>query len=157
MACRGAGETHLIGRKPAPGTTTTKTTTTTTAPNTPSDERGARERDLIRKSARFLDSAKIGAKVGPDGAVSEETVLFEEGQPVYFTLKLRESPPGLQTHVVWFDPKNKELGKELHQMNGAKSVTFAMIKPLAPGVYRVEGYWGGNFAAEKTFEVMKKR
>lgn len=131
-----------------------------TTTNKPSNERRVKEKDLVRPgSGRFLDSAKLGTKLGADGSVAEETFAFPQGQPIYFTLNLRESPAGLQTHVVWLDDKGKELGKELHQMNGAKSVTFAMKTPLAPGIYRVEGYWGGNFAAEKTFEVVaaKKR
>ena len=131
-----------------------------TTTNKPSNERRVKEKDLVRPgTGRFLESAKLGAKVGADGSVAEETFAFVEGQPVYLTLNLRESPPGLQTHAVWLDDKGKELGKELHAMNGAKTVTFAMTKPLAPGLYRVEGYWGGNFAAEKTFQVVgpKKR
>jgi hypothetical protein len=125
-----------------------------TTTNMPSDERKVKENDLIRKSARFLDSAKIGTALGPDGGVAEETFTFAEHQPVYFTMNLRESPAGLQTHATWLDAKGKELVTEIHPMNGAKRVTFAMKTPLAPGVYRVEGYWGGNFAAEKTFEVV---
>jgi hypothetical protein len=131
-----------------------------TTTNKPSDERRAKEKDLVRPGTwRFLESAKLGTKLGADGAVAEETFAFPQGQPIYFTLNLRESPVGLQTHVVWLDAKDKQLGKELHPMNGAKTVTFAMKTPLEPGVYRVEGYWGGNFAAEKTFEVVaaKKR
>ena len=40
-------------------------------------------------------------------------------------------------------------------MKGAKTVTFAMKPKLAPGHYRVEGWWGGNLAAEKTFEIKR--
>ena len=128
-----------------------------TTTNIPTDERNAREKDLIRKSARFLDSAKLGTKLAADGSVAEETARVVEGQPVYFTMNLRESPVGLQTHVVWKNAKGVELAKEIHPMNGAKSVTFAMTKPLPPGAYKVEGYWGGNFADEKMFEVEKKK
>jgi len=147
FACQGEAPTTTTAQKKVVHVTTT---------NVPSNERGKKENDLVRPSLRFLDSAKIGTKLGPDGAVAEETFLAEAGQPVYLTLNLRESPAGLQTHAVWLDDKGKELGKELHQMNGAKTVTFAMKKKLAPGVYRVEGYWGGNLAAEKTFEVQKR-
>ena len=58
-----------------------------TTTNIPSDERKVKENDLIRKSARFLDSAKIGTALGPDGGVAEETLTFAERQPVYFTLQ----------------------------------------------------------------------
>lgn len=125
-----------------------------TTTNIPSNERGVKEKDLVRPSLRFVEASKLGTKLGADGTVADESLLVAEGQAVYLTLNLRESPVGLQTHVIWYDTKGKELAKELHPMNGAKTVTFAMTKPLAPGVYRVEGYWGGNLAAEKTFEVL---
>jgi hypothetical protein len=127
-----------------------------TTTNIPSDARNAKENDLIRPTGRFLQSSRLGTKLGADGAVAEESATFGEGEPVYLTLSLRESPAGLQTHAVWLDAGNREIGKELHPMNGAKVVTFAMTKRLAPGRYRVEGYWGGNVAADKTFEVVAR-
>lgn len=130
---------------------------TNTTTNAPSNERRARENDLIEPTRKFLDSAKLGAKLGPDGAVAQESHQFVEGQPIYFTMNISESPVGLQTRASWLDEHGKEIVTELRRMNGAKTATFAMTKRLAPGVYRVEGYWGGNFAAEKVFEVVKKR
>ena len=136
--------------------TTSKTGHVTTT-NIPSDERSVKEKDLIQPPrARFLESAKLGTKLDATGAVAEEATTFKVGQPIYLTLNLRESPPGLQTHASWQDERGKELARELHPMNGAKTVTFAMTKKLAPGRYKVEGYWGMNLAADKTFEVVKR-
>ena len=146
-------------RSETPKTQTATSTTKTVRVHTrtiPSDASGVREKDLIRPSARFLESATLGAKLGADGAVADEVTSVDAGKPVYLTLKLRESPPGLQTHAVWQDEKGKELAKEMRQMNGAKMVTFAMTKPLAPGHDKVEAYWGGNLAADKPFEVVKR-
>jgi hypothetical protein len=126
-------------------------------PERPSNERGQKEKPLIRLGAGFIDSSRLGTKLGTDGGVSEETATFTEGEPVYLTLNLHDSPPGLQTHAVWLDANDKELAKERHQMNGAKLVTFAMRQRLAPGHYRVEGYWGGNLAADKPFDVVAKK
>lgn len=139
---------------PPPG----KTRVVVTTSNLPSDERRVREKDLIRPAgAKFLDSAKIGAQLGSDGRVADEVHAFTEGQPVYFTMNFRESPVGLQTRVVWFDDDHgKELAHEQRPMNGAKTVTFSMTRKLAPGFYRVDGFWGGNFASEKVFQVVKR-
>jgi hypothetical protein len=142
-------------RREAPADKTAARRVITT--NIPSDERNQKEKTLIKPATgMFLDSARLGAKLGPDGAVAEESSTFGQGEPVYFTLTLHESPAGLQTHAVWLDANGKELGKELHHMNGGKQVTFAMTKPLPPGHYRVEGYWGGNVAADKSFEIVPR-
>src|SRR5438093_528834 len=84
-------------------------------------------------------AAEIGTKLGADGRVAEEAAAFRKGEPVYLTLDIRESPVGLATEAVWKDSKGKELARERHEMKGAKTVTFAMKQPLAPGHYRVEG------------------
>ena len=151
LAC-GPREAAPPAAKPA-----TTTVTRTIEKIIPSNERRKKENDLIHPtSARFLESAKIGGKLGADGRVAEEVMAFKEGAPIYFTLNLRESPVGLQTHAIWLDDNGKELARELRQMNGAKSVTFSMTKKLAPGFYHVDGYWGGNFAAQKTFQVVER-
>lgn len=128
-----------------------------TASNVPSDERRVKEKDVVpTQRGRFIESVKIGAKLGPDGRVDDELFVIPEGVPVYFTMNIRESPVGLTTRAVWFDDNNKELAQEQRPMNGAKSATFALKKKLPRGFYHVDGYWGGNFAAEKTFEVIKR-
>ena len=122
----------------------------------PTDARNAKVNTLLPVAPpTFLDPARLGVKLGADGRVAEETATFRKGETVYLTLDLRESPVGLATEAVWQDGKGKELVRERHEMNGAKTVTFAMKKPLAPGRYRVEGWWGGNLAAEKTFEIKR--
>jgi len=120
----------------------------------PSDARNAKVNALIPMTPpRVLDGARLGATLGADGRVGAETATFKKGEPIYLTLDVRESPVGLATEAVWYDAKGKELARERHEMKGAKTVTFAMKTPLEPGRYKVEGWWGGNIAAEKTFEV----
>jgi len=84
--------------------------------------------------------------------VSQETDHFEPGQTVYFTLRLGDSPVGLKTNAVWYAGE-KIISTDQKEMNGGKLATFALTAKLPPGRYRVEGHWGGNLAAEKTFEV----
>jgi hypothetical protein len=126
------------------------------AKSVPTDARNAKVNALLPVAPpTFLDAARLGAKLGPDGRVAEETAAFRKGEPVYLTLDLRESPVGLATEAVWQDGKGKELLRERHEMKGAKTFTFAMKTPLAPGRYRVEGWWGGNLVTEKTFEITR--
>lgn len=117
----------------------------------PENEARKKERSLIHPHAP-IEKALLGAQLGPDGAVSQETDHFEPGQTVYLTLRLGDSPVGLQTNAIWYAGE-KIISTEKKEMNGAKVATFALNANLPPGRYRVEGHWGGNLAAEKTFEV----
>ena len=118
----------------------------------PENDSRKKERDLIRPFAP-VEKSLLGAKLGPDGAVSEETDHFEPGQTVYLTLRLHDSPVGLKTNAVWYGPEQKMISSEQKEMNGAKIATFALTAKLPPGKYRVEGHWGGNLAADKSFEI----
>lgn len=117
----------------------------------PENEARKKERDLIHPRAP-IEKALLGALLGPDGAVSQEADHFEPGQTVYLTLRLGDSPVGLKTNAVWYAGE-KIISTEQKEMNGGKLATFALTAKLPPGRYRVEGHWGGNLAAEKTFEV----
>jgi hypothetical protein len=118
----------------------------------PENDSRKKERDLIRPVAP-IEKSLLGAKLGPDGAVSEETDHFEPGQTVYLTLRLHDSPVGLKTSAVWYGLGQTTISSEQKEMKGAKIATFALNTKLAPGKYRVEGHWGGNLAADKSFEV----
>ncbi|HEX9458584.1 MAG TPA: hypothetical protein VGA84_05535 [Thermoanaerobaculia bacterium] len=135
-------------REPVTGSASRKVVTTVI----PENEARKKERDLIRPRAP-IEKALLGAQLGPDGAVSHETDHFETGQTVYLTLRLGDSPVGLKTNAIWYGPGQKMISSERREMNGAKVATFALTANLPPGRYRVEGHWGGNLAADKTFEV----
>ena len=61
----------------------------------PTDARNAKVNALLPVAPpTFLDSARLGAKLGADGRVAEETATFRKGELVYLTLDLRESPVG---------------------------------------------------------------
>jgi len=125
----------------------------------PENERKKREEDVIRlQEPYFMKKSLLGSKLGPDGSVAEEKKSFQKGEPVYLTLLLKDSPAGLQTRARWMREGDKaELHTEIHEMNGAKTITFALADPsLKPGKYRVIGYWGGNVAADKPFEIVAK-
>ena len=73
----------------------------------PENDARKKERDLIRPFAP-IEKSLLGAKLGPDGAVSEETDHFEPGQTVYLTLRLHDSPVGLKTNAVWYGPERED-------------------------------------------------
>ena len=73
---------------------------------------------------------------------------------VYLTMVFRESPAGLQASAVWKQVKGQPVSTERKQMNGAKTVTFTSSNKLKPGLYKVVGYWGGNVACERQFEII---
>ena len=121
----------------------------------PSDARNAKIDTVIHPAPRYVDESLLGAQVGADGKVTGESKSFKQGQPIYLTMVLTESPPGLQTRAVWRDPKDKVIRTDQKNMNGAKVATFTLSEArLKPGKYHVVGYWGGNIAADKTFEIV---
>ena len=123
----------------------------------PGDVRNAKVSEVIQPLPQFIDHSLLGSKLGPDGLVVAETASVAAGEPIYLTMFLRESPPGLQTSAVWTTMDKKPLKTERKVMNGAKTVTFGLNNPkMKPGRYRVVGYWGGNIAAERQFEIVAK-
>jgi|SRR5438105_3281445 len=121
----------------------------------PSDARNAKVDTVIHPLPQFIDQSMLGADLGPDGKVTTESDTFKPGQPIYLTMVLRESPPGLQTRASWRDAKEKVLLADKKNMNGGKVVTFTLKQAkLKPGKYHVIGYWGGNIAADKKFEIV---
>jgi hypothetical protein len=121
----------------------------------PSDVRNAKVNTVIQPAPQFIDHALLGSQLGPDGTVAKESESVAAGQPIYLTMVLRESPPGLQTSAVWTTIDKKPLRTERKVMNGAKVATFGWKDPkMKPGRYRVVGYWGGNIATERQFEVV---
>ena len=123
----------------------------------PADARDARIDTVVQPAPVFVDHSLLGTKLGADGKVAAETMTARPGETVYLTMVLRESPVGLKTRVVWSDPSaKKDIRTEEREMKGAKVVTYALdTKKLKPGKFHVEGYWGGNLAAEKDFEIVK--
>jgi hypothetical protein len=119
----------------------------------PSDLRNAKVSEVIQPAPQFIDHALLGSDVGPDGAVTKESDKFAAGQPVYLTMIFRESPPGLQAGAVWTTIDKQPVTTERKEMNGSKVATFALSGKVKPGRYKVVGYWGGNIAAEREFEI----
>lgn len=122
----------------------------------PEDARNENIKTAIAFPAvKFADKAWIGKKLAADGTVAEEETAFQSGEPIHLTMWFRESPPGLNASVKWSDSNGKVLLRDVHTMNGSKVVTFTYQTPkLVPGQYRAEGFWGGNMAADKAFEVL---
>ena len=113
---------------------------------------------MIRSNVpSIIEKSLLGSKLGPDGNVETDQATFEAGQPVSLTLHFHESPPGLQAGAKWYTTTAKPFEHEQRDMNGGKIVTFTLKAKLKPGSYRAEGYWGGNLAADKKFEVVERK
>ena len=123
---------------------------------TPSPVKG-RLSGVIRPVPSFIEKSLLGSKLAADGTVETEEATFAAGAPVSLTLRFRESPTGLQAGARWYTNDRKPFAHEERPMNGGKVVTFTLKSKLKPGHYRAEGYWGGNLAADKKFEVVSKK
>lgn len=136
------------GKEPAstkPGKVTTKLI--------PEQVSGKKDVVIRPDVPNVLDKAMLGSALAADGTVAEETLQFKQGDPIALTIWFKQSPPGLNAGAIWYGAKDEAFERQKRPMNGEKVVTFALAKKLAPGKYRVEGYWGGNVVADKSFEV----
>jgi hypothetical protein len=108
----------------------------------------------------FIEESKLGTGVGANGMATGESATFAPGDPIYFSMRFEQSPRGLAATARWFEGAgDKEVAYQRHEMKGAKSVTFDMrdTRKWKPGHYRVEGYWGGNLADTKEFDIVPKK
>ena len=128
-------------------------TTATSTANEPVDAGPVKVDTVIPKEIDFLERADLGTRVDKSGAVAETKTTLAPGEPVTMTMWLKESPQGLTTAAKWYDAAGKELQTDLVSMQGGKVASFTLKKKLAPGDYRVEGYWGGNIATNLRFRV----
>ncbi|MEA2237113.1 MAG: hypothetical protein QOC81_1837 [Thermoanaerobaculia bacterium] len=124
--------------------------------NIPTDASGKRASVIDPVGTAVIETMLVGAQLRADGTVSNEQTVFTVGEPIYLTLRLRDSPVGLRTGAVWYGQGEQKIASEHKEMNGSKVATFVLRQKLAPGKYRVRGYWGGNIAGEQTFEVESK-
>ena len=121
----------------------------------PENEKGVKKKVFVKPAPDILDKSALGSKLAPDGTVAEESSSFKAGEPIALTIWLKQSPAGLATSATWFDADDKKIAHEQRVMNGAKVATFTLSEArLKPGKYHVVGYWGGNIAADKTFEIV---
>lgn len=140
---------------PAPSASGTAGANTTTAPAGAPQDLGKAKVDLtLAPSEGFFDSGMIGTKLGPDGNVATPKAHFSRNEPIYVTLRFRESPKGLQASVRIFTSDESEEPTTIvpKEMKGEKVATFRIPK-LKPGRYVAAGYWGGNRAADFPFDI----
>lgn len=128
------------------------TATTTAATTSRAGSKGSAGTAAVEQTT----DARLGNHANAEGIVIEERNKFKPGEPLILSMKINQSPSGLQMSAVWRDSGGKILEQERKPMNGAKIATFGYGgKKLAPGDYTVTGYWGGNVAAEKKFKIEK--
>jgi hypothetical protein len=123
----------------------------------PEDESKKRRVDKLHTGPTLIDQVLLGTQLGVDGAVTADSATVVEGEPLYLTLRLRDSPAGLRISVIWKDAHGKKISVEEKEMNETNIATFTMPQKLAPGRYSVESYWGATPGTVKKFEVVGKK
>lgn len=119
------------------------------------DARNASINQVLPQEPDVLDRALLGSEIGKDGVVTKDENSFSLGTPVHLTMVFRESPGGLVSTAEWMDAAETMVHGERKAMNGGKVATFTLdTKHLKPGRYHVIGYWGGNIAADRGFEIV---
>lgn len=122
-----------------------------TAP--PADLSGKNVESLLPTVPPVASKCLAGAKLGPDGTVTEPKNVFSPSEPLHLTMWLNESPAGLQVAMSAKDQSGEEVARATREAGGAKTVTLRFDNPLPRGTYNLEGYWGGNLACEQTVVV----
>jgi len=123
----------------------------------PEDESKKSRVDKLHTGPTLIDQVLLGTQLGADGAVAADTSTVAEGEPLYLTLRLRDSPAGLRVSVIWKDARGKKISVEEKEMNESNIATFTMPQKLPPGRYSVESYWGATPGTVKKFEVIGKK
>ena len=114
------------------------------------------DKQLIPDAAlQFTESTMLGSLLDRDGNVLGDKTTFKKGDRIALTMRFRDSPSGLRTTAVFSERYGKDIATLQKDMNGAKVATFVLAKGLPPGRYKVTGYWGGNIAVEREFQVTK--
>ncbi len=147
FGCQRAAEKKTEPPKKAPGQTLT---------GMKQDLRRADVDTIVTPVPPFLESCAIGGQPAADGTVTGQETHFTAGKAIYVTMRVRESPAGLQASLRVYDAKKNLLNEEKRPMNGAKVVTFAMPgAQVKAGFYHLETYWGGNVACDYHVTVTK--
>ncbi|HEX8152405.1 MAG TPA: hypothetical protein VF698_04730 [Thermoanaerobaculia bacterium] len=139
---------------PAPAPAPAKTGTTATT-STVVDLKG-KKLELpvtVAPESLFIERSALGPALGANGAVVGESKEFSRSEQISLSMWLKKAPPELQMSAIWYDKAGKKLSEQRRDMDGELVVTFTLDKKLQPGEYRVEGFWGGNRAAEYDFKV----
>jgi hypothetical protein len=123
----------------------------------PENEAQKHALDAVHIPPLLIEKVLLGTQLGPDGAVSADSTSVAEGQPLYVTVRLRDSPIGLHIGAIVKDAHGKNIAREEKPMNGAKVTTFAIVHTLPPGSYSAEAYWGAPPGIIKNFEVTGKK
>ena len=104
---------------------------------------------------KVLTRCEAGSQLGNDGLVAQPAAEFRENDPIYLSMWLAEAPEGLQLALRVVDDEENEIGTARRDdAGGARAATLEVGEPLKPGRYKLEGFWGGNLACEKSISVV---
>lgn len=106
--------------------------------------------DLVEVTIPLRPNVVTRCVAGSGGA---EKTTFAAGEPVELMMVLAEAPPELKVAARLVDAKSAVVARADTPAGGKQSVTVAIQQRIAPGKYRLEGYWGGNLVCEHDVTV----
>lgn len=119
------------------------------------DLSGKRITERFTLQPKVLSRCEAGSQLGNDQLVAKPADTFRQGDPVYLSMWLAEAPEGLQLALRVLDEQENEIGTARRDdAGGARAVTLQVGEELAPGRYKLEGFWGGNLVCEKQISVL---
>ncbi|HVG24458.1 MAG TPA: hypothetical protein VND45_09915 [Thermoanaerobaculia bacterium] len=121
------------------------------------DLTGKRIQQKFTLQPQVLSRCETGSQLGNDSLVATPKDTFAAEDPVYLSMWLTEAAPGgLQLSLRVSDEEGKEIGTARRDdAGGTRAVTLQVGEPLEPGRYKLEGFWGGNLACEKSISVLR--
>lgn len=120
------------------------------------DLTGKQIRQRFVLQPKVLSRCEAGSQLGNDQLVSAPSSTFRSGDPIYLSMWLAEAPEGLQVALRVLDAEEKEIGvARRDDAGGLRAVTLQVGEELAPGKYKLEGFWGGNLVCEKQISVVR--
>lgn len=87
------------------------------------------------------------------GSGGSEKTTFAAGEPIELMLVLAEAPPELKVAARLVDAEDVVIARADTPAGGKQSVSVSINQKVAPGKYRLEGYWGGNLVCEHDVTV----
>ena len=141
------------GETTAPATPAPRKVVKRTVVGNPVSLEGKKIKETDKVGGDFLESCAIDSSAaGPKASGLHQEFKSKEG--INFTMGFKESPGGLRSSMRVLDSKKRKVFGYMHEMKGAKEVTFTVPAGLLhPGRYVVTGYWGDNVACELPISV----
>lgn len=116
--------------------------------------------DLSPMTAQsYVDDFKMGHGLGLDGAVAADKIgdNFSPGQPIHFTMTVKDAPADAAVKVAWYGPNDTKINEEQKKVPaGATTLAFSATdtSKWALGDYRAEVWIGDEKVDTENFKIV---